>query len=234
MLNEYFSSMVDAIFKYKGTLDKYIGDALMGVFGSPLPLEDHAWRAVQTALEMRSNLAEFNASRQVLHKSPIRIGIGIHSGEAISGNIGHQRRMEFTVIGDDVNLASRLEGTSKLYGCDIAIGGNTYQACADRILVRELDIVRVKGKIQPVTIYELIGKRNDRISATKQQIMELYEQGRELYLRRQFAPALQKFEAVLAIDNQDKPAQLHQQRCQNLMSSLLPDDWNGVETLTAK
>ena len=99
-----------------------------------------------------------------------------------------------------VNLASRLEGTSKLYGCDIAIGGNTYQACADRILVRELDIVRVKGKIQPVTIYELIGKRGDRISATKQQIMELYQQGRQLYLGRQFASAWQKFEAVLAID----------------------------------
>lgn len=234
MLNEYFSSMVDAIFKYKGTLDKYIGDALMGVFGSPLPLEDHAWSAVQTALEMRSNLAEFNASRQVLQKSPIRIGIGIHSGEAISGNIGHQRRMEFTVIGDDVNLASRLEGTTKLYGCDIAIGGNTYQACADRILVRELDIVQVKGRIQPVTIYELIGQRGDRIPAKKQQIVELYQQGRELYLHRQFATAWQKFEAVLAIDSQDKPAQLHQQRCQKLMSNLLPDNWDGVETLTEK
>lgn len=234
MLNEYFSSMVEAIFKHKGTLDKYIGDAIMGVFGSPVPLEDHAWRAVQTALEMRSNLAEFNASRLALQKQPISIGIGIHSGEAIGGNIGHQRRMEFTVIGDDVNLGSRLEGTSKMYGCDIVISGNTYEPCADRIWVRELDIVRVKGKIQPVTIYELLGKRSDRIPAKKQQIVELYQQGRELYLKRQFDRALEKFQAVLALNSQDKAAKLHQQRCQNAIANPLPDDWDGIESLTEK
>ncbi|MFB2922429.1 GAF domain-containing protein [Aerosakkonema funiforme] len=234
MLNEYFSAMVESIFKHKGTLDKYIGDAIMGVFGSPVPLQDHAWRAVQTALEMRSNLAEFNARRQTANQQSIRIGVGIHSGAAISGNIGHQRRMEFTVIGDDVNLGSRLEGTSKLYGCDIVISGSTYTPCANRIWVRELDIVRVKGRTQPVSIYELVGLRSDPIPAKKQQTIELYEQGRELYLQRNFDLALQKFDAVLAIDSHDKAALLHQQRCHSWMNTALPDDWDGIETLTEK
>lgn len=234
MLNEYFSAMVEPIFKYKGTLDKYIGDAIMGVFGSPLPLADHPWRAVQTALEMRSSLVEFNARRLADQKEPIRIGIGIHSGEAISGNIGHARRMEFTVIGDDVNLASRLEGTTKLYGCDIAISGSTYQCCGDMLWVRELDMVRVKGRHQPVSIYELVGLRTDPISETKQRVIELYEQGRKYYLNRQLERALEKFEAVLEIDSHDLAALLHLQRCQNWIRTPLPEEWDGIETLTEK
>ncbi len=234
MLNEYFGQMAEPIFTHKGTLDKYIGDAIMAVFRSPTQLEAHAWRAMQTALEMRSNLAEFNARRLAEKKKPIRIGIGIHSGMAISGNIGHSRRMEFTVIGDDVNLASRLEGTTKLYGCDIAISGNTIQPCADRVWVRELDIVRVKGKTHPVSIYELVGRRSDPIPETKQRVIELYEQGREYYLNREFALARAKFEAVLAIDSHDKAAVLHQQRCHRCIHTLLPDDWDGIETLTEK
>ncbi|WP_017716136.1 GAF domain-containing protein [Kamptonema formosum] len=234
MLNEYFSAMVEPIFKYKGTLDKYIGDAIMGVFGSPVPLEDHPWKAVQTALEMRASLAEFNARRLADQKLPIRIGIGIHSGAAISGNIGHARRMEFTVIGDDVNLASRLEGTTKLYGCDIAISGSTYQCCGDMLWVRELDIVRVKGKNQPVSIYELVGLRTAPISETKQRLIELYEQGRKYYLNRQLEPALEKFEEVLSIDSHDYAALLHRQRCQNWIRTPLPEGWDGIETLTEK
>lgn len=234
MLNEYFGQMAEPIFAHKGTLDKYIGDAIMAVFRSPMQLEDHAWRAVQTALEMRSNLAEFNSRRLAQTKKPIRIGIGIHSGTAISGNIGHSRRMEFTVIGDDVNLASRLEGTTKLYGCDIVISGSTYQTCAEQVWVRELDIVRVKGKIYPVSLYEVVGRRSDPISEQKQQVIELYEQGREYYLKREFAQALDKFETVLAIDSHEQAALLHQQRCHRWMRTPLSDDWDGIETLTEK
>lgn len=234
MLNEYFGLMAEPIFTQKGTLDKYIGDAIMAVFRSPLQLEDHAWRAVQTALEMRSNLAEFNTRRLAQNQKTIRIGIGIHSGTAISGNIGHSRRMEFTVIGDDVNLASRLEGTTKLYGCDIAISSNTYQSCSDRIWVRELDIVRVKGKTEPVSLYEVIGLRTDTIPAIKQKAIELYEQGREYYLKRQFSKAIDQFKTVLAINSNDQAARLHQQRCQHWLSTPLPKDWDGIETLTEK
>ncbi|HEY9666512.1 MAG TPA: adenylate/guanylate cyclase domain-containing protein [Coleofasciculaceae cyanobacterium] len=234
MLNEYFGQMAEPIFSHKGTLDKYIGDAIMAVFRSPTQLEDHAWRAVQTALEMRSNLAEYNARRLAEGKKAIRIGIGIHSGTAISGNIGHSRRMEFTVIGDDVNLASRLEGTTKLYGCDIAISSSTYNTCDHRLWVRELDIVRVKGKIHPVSVYEVVGRRSDPIPETKQKAIELYEQGREYYLKRKMALALEKFDAVLAINKDDKAALLHQLRCQHWLSNALPDSWDGIETLTEK
>lgn len=234
MLNEYFAPMGDAIFKYQGMVDKYIGDAIMAVFGSPVPLEDHAWNAIQTSLEMRVSLREFNAKRQAENKQPIRIGIGIHSGEAISGNVGHSRRMEFTVIGDDVNLASRLEGTTKMYGCDIILSGNACQPCCDRLWVRELDIVRVKGKNQPVSLYELVGLRSDRIPEIKQLSIELYEKGRKYYLNRQFSQALATFEAVLALSPEDKAAQLHQLRCQKWLFATLPDSWDGIETLTEK
>ena len=234
MLNDYFAPMGDAIFKHQGMVDKYIGDAIMAVFGSPVPLENHAWNAVQTALEMRSALREFNAKRQSDTNKIITIGIGIHSGEAISGNVGHSRRMEFTVIGDDVNLASRLEGTTKMYGCDIILSGSTYQPCSDRLWVRELDIVRVKGRNQPVSLYELVALRSDAIADSKQHCIELYHQGRQHYLNREFSTALDTFEKILAISPGDKAAQLHQLRCQKWLSTSLPLDWDGIETLTEK
>jgi adenylate cyclase len=234
MLNEYFESMVEAIFKYKGTLDKYIGDAIMAVFGSPLPLTDHAWRAVQTAVEMRRRLAEFNGRRLSLNKDPIRIGIGINSDSVISGNIGSSKRMEFTAIGDGVNLGSRLEGASKQYGCDIVISEYTYKPCADQIWVRELDKIRVKGKNQPVAIYELIGLNSDPISEQKQQVIEHYHKGRELYLNRDFAFAIGEFAQVLKYDPNDKPADMHLARCQHWLKTTPPEDWDGVWTLTEK
>ncbi len=234
MLNEYFAPMGDAIFRHQGMVDKYMGDAIMAVFGSPIPLEDHGWKSVQTALEMRFALIEFNAHRLAVNARPIRIGMGIHSGEAISGNVGHSRRMEFTVIGDDVNLASRLEGTTKMYGCDIVLSESTYQHCHDRVWVRELDIVRVKGKKQPVKIYELVGLRSDIIADSKLNSIELYEVGRQYYLNRDFRHAIAKFEEVLAIHPEDLASKLQLSRCQHCLEKTLSDDWDGIETLTEK
>jgi len=234
MLNEYFESMVEAIFKYKGTLDKYIGDAIMAVFGSPLPLKDHAWRAVQTAIEMRHRLEDFNARRVACNKVPIRIGMGINSDSVISGNIGSSKRMEFTAIGDGVNLGSRLEGASKQYGCDIVISEHTYKPCADLVYVRELDKIRVKGKTQPVAIYELVGLGTDPVSEQKQQVIEHYHKGRELYLNRDFAFAIGEFAQVLRIDPNDKPADMHLVRCQHWLKSAPPEDWDGAWNLTEK
>jgi adenylate cyclase len=208
LLNAYFEEMVDAVFNYGGTLDKYIGDALMAVFGSPAPLEDHAWCAMQAAISMRQRLAIFNQQRQKEGKIPIQIGMGIHSDEVVSGNIGSSKRMELTSIGDGVNLASRLEGTSKLYGVDIVISDQTYHRYKDRLLVRELDFITVKGKTQPVTIYELVAikegelavpqivpdrsnwtpEQQEAIAAqqaeieTQQKVIELYQKGRDYYL----------------------------------------------------
>ncbi|MGF1490869.1 MAG: GAF domain-containing protein [Microcoleaceae cyanobacterium] len=187
MLNEYFEEMVDTVLKYKGTLDKYIGDALMAVFGSPAPLENHPWMAMQAAIEMRHRLEGFNALRVAKGLIPIKIGMGLHSDEVVSGNIGSSKRMELTSIGDGVNLASRLEGASKQYGTDLIISEDTYQRYADRLIVQELDRITVKGKSKPVTIYELVGIREGELARPipdiKQQIMEHYSRGREYYLK---------------------------------------------------
>ncbi|MGB7518296.1 MAG: adenylate/guanylate cyclase domain-containing protein [Spirulinaceae cyanobacterium] len=234
MLNGYFESMVEAVFKHKGTLDKYIGDAIMAVFGSPLPLEDHAWKAVQTALEMRERLEIFNEARLKENKVPIRIGIGINSGSVISGNIGSSKRMEFTAIGDGVNLSSRLESASKQYGCDIIISENTYEPCRDQVIVRELDRIKVKGKNLPVSVYELLGKKGDTLSPQQEQIVEFYHEGRKLYLSRDFVGAVGKFAQVMGIDKDNKAAKLHMERCQHFLAEPPDGDWDGVWTMTSK
>ncbi|NJN73261.1 MAG: GAF domain-containing protein [Limnothrix sp. RL_2_0] len=235
MLNHYFEKMVEAVFKHQGTLDKYIGDAIMAVFGSPLPLEDHAWQAVQTAVEMRHRLADFNADRTSKGHVPINIGIGINSGSVISGNIGSSKRMEFTAIGDGVNISARLETASKQYGCDILISDNTYNQCSDKVVVRELDRVRVKGKKESVTIYELVALVSESITPKQEQVIELYHQARDFYLNRDFARALTQFARVLEISNHDKSAKLHMQRCQYYFAYPPdPDEWDGVWTMTSK
>jgi adenylate cyclase len=236
MLNEYFESMVEAVFKHKGTLDKYIGDAIMAVFGSPLPLEEHAWMAVQTSLEMRHRLHEFNQRRYADNKPRINIGIGINSDTVISGNIGSSKRMEFTAIGDGVNLGSRLESVSKQYGCDIIISHNTFKPCQDYIWARELDYIRVKGRNEPVAIYELLGLRSHPIESEKLQVIEHYHKGREYYLNREFSCARAEFAKVLATDKHDKAATLHLLRCQHWLQSPPTDsDWDaGVWTFQEK
>ncbi|HEY9666174.1 MAG TPA: adenylate/guanylate cyclase domain-containing protein [Coleofasciculaceae cyanobacterium] len=235
MLNEYFESMVEAIFKYKGTLDKYIGDAIMAVFGSPLPLADHAWRAVQTSIEMRHRLEEFNSRRIAENRVPIRIGIGINSDSVISGNIGSSKRMEFTAIGDGVNLGSRLEGTSKQYGCDIVISEYTFKPCSNLIWYRELDSIRVKGRHEPVNIYEVVGLRNEPLSSKQEEAIELYHKGRDYFLKRQFRRAWNEFATIVEdINPDDKAAKLQMERSQHFVNNPPPEDWDGVWTLTEK
>ncbi len=236
MLNEYFESMVEAVFTHKGTLDKYIGDAIMAVFGSPLPLEEHAWMAVQTSLEMRQRLREFNQRRHHDGKPRIDIGIGINSDTVISGNIGSSKRMEFTAIGDGVNLGSRLESVTKHYGCDIVISDNTYNPCQNHIWARELDFIRVKGRNEPVAIYELVGLRTDNISPAKLTAIEHYHKGREYYIQRQFTLAQNEFTKVIAIDPNDKGALMHLARCQHwLQTPPTEADWDdGVWTFKDK
>ncbi|NET09616.1 MAG: GAF domain-containing protein, partial [Symploca sp. SIO2B6] len=197
MLNEYFERMVDAVFHFQGTLDKYIGDAIMAVFGSPLVLENHAWQAVQTSVEMRHRLKAFNEKRGKEGKRQISIGIGINSGSVISGNIGSKKRMEFTAIGDGVNLGARLEGATKQYGCDIIISENTYEPCQDLVRVRDLDCIRVKGKNKPVTIYELVSLDSEDVEDEVKRKLELYREGRQFYLDRKFSRAMGKFGEIL-------------------------------------
>jgi adenylate cyclase len=235
LLNDYFELMVEAIFKYRGIVAQYWGDAIMAVLGSPFPLENHAWSAVQTALEMRHQLAEFNSRRAAIGKMPIRIGIGINSARVFTGNIGSTKRMDFTVVGHGVNLASRLEKFSKFYGCDIVISETTYNACADRIWARELDRIRHPHMNQPVAIYEVVGLRSEPISEQKQEVIEVYHKGREYYLKGKFHRAMSEFGTILEeLDRNDKAAALHLDRCQKFMQTPPPDDWDGVFTLTER
>jgi adenylate cyclase len=234
LLNEYFESMVEVIFKYKGTLDQYIGASMIAVFGSPLPLKNHAWSAVQTAIEMRHRLAEFNVRRLASGKEPIRIGIGINSDRVISGNIGSSQRSEFTTTGSGVDLASHLIRATRLYGCDIIISETTYRPCSEQIWARELGTVRFKGIKKPVSIYEVVGLRSEPISEQKQQLIELHQKGREYYLSRQFRKAMNEFGTILEeLNPKDKAAALHLERCcQYLSQEPSSDDWDGAWTLT--
>jgi adenylate cyclase len=153
MLNDYFTRMLDPVFRYNGTLDKFIGDAIMAVFGAPIPQENDAESAVKAALEMRRALKWYNVDREGRGEMPIDIGIGITKGEAVSGNIGSEQRMEYTVIGDTVNVASRLEGLTKNYDYKILVNEEVYNEVKDKIACVDLGFAQVKGKGGGVHIF---------------------------------------------------------------------------------
>jgi adenylate cyclase len=234
MLNAYFETMVEAVFNFEGTLDKFIGDALMAVFGAPLPLKNHAWAAIQSALDMRQRLVRFNRERVDTKQPEIRIGIGISSGEVVSGNIGSQRKMEYTVIGDGVNLSSRLEGVTKEYGCDIVLSEFTYAVCKDKIWVRELDRTQVKGKQRAVNLYELIDSRDRPLDAATEDFLGLYAAARDAYINRQFAESLQLFQQAQQLRPLDKAVKVHIDRARHYLQQPPPDDWDGVHIMTTK
>lgn len=234
LLNQYFETMVESVFHYEGTLDKFIGDALMAVFGAPLPLENHAWRAVQSALDMRQRLYEFNQRRIIQSQPQIHFGIGISSGEVVSGNIGSRKRMDYTVIGDGVNLSSRLEGATKEYGSDIILSEFTYNLCHERIWVRQLDRIRVKGKHQAVDIYELISDRSTPLDDKTQEFLYHYDAGRTAYISRDFAQAIASFEAAKRIQPSDQAVNIHLARAYNYQKTPPPKSWDGVWTMLTK
>ncbi|MEL6493112.1 MAG: adenylate/guanylate cyclase domain-containing protein [Cyanobacteria bacterium J06621_3] len=234
MLNEYFETMVESVFHCEGTLDKFIGDALMAVFGAPLPLDNHAWSAVRSALDMRRRLVVFNADRLKKGQPELKIGIGLSSGEVVSGNIGSQRKMEYTVIGDGVNLSSRLESITKQYGCDIVLSEHTYELCKERVWVRELDLIRVKGKLEPVKIYELIGDRTQPLPIKTKTFLDLYTQGREAYKAMSFDMAISLFRLAQALQPNDKAIELHLSRAQMYLLKPPAPDWDGVHVMTMK
>jgi adenylate cyclase len=220
-LNDYFSLMVDIIFKNKGVLDKYIGDAIMSVFGVPYVRKDDALRAVRTAIQMRDGLSEFNDRRMEMGDPPIRIGIGICTGEVISGNIGSERRMDFTVIGDSVNVASRIEKLNKFYGTDILIGESTQQELKDRLMTQQVDVVRAKGKKKPVRIYEVLGEKG--VSLNKSQ--EAFARGLSLYQALEFEKAAAVF-AVCA--DKDHLCRIFLERCNYFKTSPPSKGWDGA------
>jgi adenylate cyclase len=183
---------------------------------------------------MRRRLAKFNAERGVLGQPEIRFGIGISSGEVVSGNIGSQRKMEYTVIGDGVNLSSRLEGVTKEYGCDIVISEYTYALCADKIWVRELDRTQVKGKQQAVGLYELIDKCDTPLTPGTEEFLDLYAKARSAYTSMRFDEALILFEQAQQMRPDDKAVAVHLSRAHQYRLQPPPEDWDGVYVMTTK
>jgi adenylate cyclase len=166
LLNRYFAAMIDAVLEFGGTLDKFVGDAIVTMFNAPLRQDDHPLRAVRTALRMREHLAAFNAVQERLGLPTLRMGIGIHTGPAVVGNVGSEgKRVEYTAMGDTVNVAERLESLTKEVGSDICLSAETYRHVRDLVLVGAPLSTRVKGRQTPVTVHSLIDLRPTKVSA---------------------------------------------------------------------
>ena len=231
VLNIYLDSMTKQVFKHHGLLDKYIGDAIMALYGAPLPRDDHAACACRTALSMMKALERVGDAWVEAGLSRPRIGIGINTGHMVVGNMGSWLRFDYTVIGDEVNLASRLEGLNKLYGTSVIIGENT-RRCLDggEFVLRELDLVRVKGREQPVHIYELLaGGYADGPRA----FIAVFEEALREYRNGNWWSALKGFEEVTAMRGHDRPSMVFIERCERLLKTP-PDSWDGVWTMTTK
>jgi len=232
LLNEYLTAMTDVVFKYDGLLDKYIGDAVMAVFGAPLDQPDHAIRACRTAIDMMSELRRLREKWAAEGRPDVNIGIGVNTGDMVVGNMGSQMRFDYTVMGDSVNLASRLEGTNKEYRTNVIISEFTLEQIKDEFFCRELDSVQVKGKKRPVRIFELLGYRKD--APQWQGFVGRFETGLAKYREGLWDEAIAAFRGVLEIRPEDYPARLYIERCEALKGHPPEGEWDGVFTMTTK
>jgi adenylate cyclase len=234
MLNEYFERMVDVVFSHRGVLDKFIGDAVMALFGVPFNGEHDADDAVTVANTMFVALGVLNRDRRQAGKPPLDIGVGIATGVVVVGNIGSTRRMEYTAIGDSVNLASRLESATKFYGAKILISEATRADLRQPALLREIDRLRVQGKHEPVAIYEAMDHLTETVFPNLTATVERYAQGIQLYRAREFKDALGCFKEALTLHPGDKPSRIYVERSEHFLEMPPPADWDGVWTMTSK
>jgi adenylate cyclase len=230
LLNEYLTVMTDIILKYDGTLDKYMGDAIMAIYGAPLKQPDHPFRACRSALEMMAGLKKLNEKWREEGEKPLDVGIGINTGNMVVGNMGSELRFDYTVMGDAVNLASRLEDANKTYKTNVLISETTYEQVKGEFVCMELDKVRVKGKTKPVRIYELLGDK--RIFIGQMEVIETFHQGLRFYERQEWDKAIGLFRDVLSKDKTFRAAQMYIQRAMDLKVDSPPQDWDGVFTIT--
>lgn len=233
-LNEYLSAMTDIVLQYGGYLDKYEGDAIMAVFGVPVDQPDHAERACFTALDMQEQLGRLRRQWQKERRPLLEARIGINSGAMIAGNIGGRERFDYTVIGDSVNLASRLEGVNKIYATNIIISEETHELVKTKVIARELDFIRVRGKQRPVKIYELIARRDRGIGQEVAAVFTHYARGLEFYRQQQWQKAIAEFRRVLHLRKNDGPAATLLQRCEISLQSPPPKNWDGVFEMRGK
>ncbi len=234
VLNEYLTQMTHLIFQTEGTLDKYIGDAVMAFWGAPTEQKDHAYRACSTALGMVDLLKSLlHPKWEMEGKEKLEIGIGLNTGNMVVGFVGSESIKNYTLIGDAVNLGSRLEGATKEYGVEIIIGETTYVQVKDDMLCRELDLLRVKGKSRPIRIYELVDHRL-KAAGMKEMKAKVFEEGLGLYRAQKWKEASQCFRNCLELDSHDGPARIFLERCRILEKEQFPPDWDGVFVMKTK
>jgi len=228
MLNLFLTPMTDIVFKYQGTLDKYMGDAIMAFFGAPLEQKDHVEKACHTALDMVEALKDLQKSWEIDGVPEISMGIGINTGPMSVGNMGSDVLFDYTVVGDHVNLGSRLENLNREYGTKIIISEYTHRYLKDTFISRELDIVRVKGRTEPVRIFELLGREEPFHEWST--FKELFENGLWAYRAQRWDEGIGEFEKALKIRPDDGPAKLYLQRCMLLQRNGSPPKWDGIQT----
>ncbi len=234
LLNEYFSEMVDVIFSHGGILDKYIGDGIMAVFGAPVGDSCDAGNAITVANEMMRSLRTLNARWSNDGEKPIEIGIGVSTGQVLAGSIGCQKRMEYTVIGDSVNLAARLESANKYYGTKILLGANTVERLGLRKNLREIDLMRAKGFANPVAIYEIMEHYPEEILKKLLDVVPFYQDGLAAYRAQQWENAIRLFGTALGHHPEDGPSQVLLNRCVYYKNNPPPESWDGVWTMREK
>jgi adenylate cyclase len=227
MLNEYFSYMEDVLTNRSAMIDKYIGDAIMAVFGLPFPGEDDAANSIKAACDMIQALGLLNARRAREGQRAIRIGVGIATGTVVAGNIGSAKRMDFTVIGDPVNLASRIESLTDRYGAPILICQETRARLSGPVKLRRVDVVRVRGQTRPTTLHEILDYRAADWTDALDRFLAAYEAGLDAYLAGDWPRARQRFEEALRLVDDDKASKLMLERCQRYSVSP-PAQWDGV------
>ena len=244
LLNNYLTEMTDILMENNGTLDKYIGDAIVAFYGAPLELKDHELLACRTAIKMQERLAVLREQWQaegerwpeIVHHMQNRIGI--NTGKMVTGNMGSESRMNYTMMGDTVNLAARLESSAKQYGVYIQISDSTYESVKDQIVVRALDFVRVMGKTEPVKVFELISEKGQEPEPYKK-ILPAFHEGLEHYFKQDWDNAIEAFKAADELEEmfpgrKTNPSRIYIPRCENFKANPPGDDWDGVWTQTSK
>jgi adenylate cyclase len=228
MLNEYFEIMVDCLRQEDGMLDKFIGDAVMAAFGIPMAHSDDEDRAVRTSISMITRLADWNVIRLSEGKKPINIGIGLNTDFVVSGNIGAKKRMDYTIIGDGVNLAARLESACKQYAAKILISEFTQKKLRGTYRMREVDLVVVKGKTQPVAVFEVLDYHTEQTFPNLMDVVSHFRDGIAKYRRGEFDLAIKAFEQALGFNPDDKLSQIYIERCRLLQQHPPEGVWDGV------
>jgi len=233
-LGEYLGAMSDEILQHKGTVDKYIGDAIMAFWGAPKPNPQHPLDACRAALKNQQRLQALRVDWRARGLPELHARIGINTGELIVGNVGSETRLDYTVLGDSVNLAARLEGLGKYYGTEILISEPTYAEVREHVIVRPLDKVAVKGKTTGVMVYALLALREHGISAAQQALSDTYARALEAYFARDWAAAQHGFTAVMSLDPHNMAAQRMRERCVFYAADSPDENWDGVYSMAQK